>query len=169
MVQDFAGQVAAKRPLLVKFSTNFTYDRDEAQDLVQETLLKAIQFKNSFRQNTNLEGWLFIIMRNTYINKYRKQVKAKSLISARELSSVRVEDHHTFTRPLEALQVKEVWRVIDRIREEFQVPLKMFITGYKYEEIASNLKIPVGTVKNRIFQARQEVQKRLPGYVVNAS
>jgi RNA polymerase sigma-70 factor (ECF subfamily) len=104
-------------------------------------------------------------MRNTFINNYRKNQKAKtSFDTTKDLYYLNVEDHHTFNRPAESMEFKEVWRNVNDIKDELLVPFKMYTTGYKYEEIAQHLNIPIGTVKNRIFHARKEIQKKLAGY-----
>ena len=161
---EFTLEIAKLRPTLRTFTHRFTYDKEESQDLVQDTLLKALTYRDKFRSDTNLKGWLFTIMRNTYINNYRRTQREKtSRDNTTELYYLNVEDHHTFNRPQERIEFKEIWENIDAMKEELQVPFKMHTSGYKYEEIASHLSIPIGTVKNRIFHARKEIQKKLQG------
>ncbi len=165
MRDEFTGKIADLRPTLREFTYRFTRNREESQDLVQDTILKALTYRDKFRNDTNLKGWLFTIMRNTFINNYRKNQKARTTHDdTRDLYRLNVEDEYTFNRPVEKMEFKEVWSNMNSIREEFLVPFKMYITGYKYHEIAEHLGIPIGTVKNRIFQARKEVQKKLAGY-----
>lgn len=103
-------------------------------------------------------------MRNTFINNYRRTRRAKtSRDTTRELYYLNVEDVHTFNRPQDTYEFKEIWKNVNGIQEYLLIPFKMHTTGYKYTEIAEHLKIPVGTVKNRIFHARKEIQKRLQG------
>lgn len=162
---EFSLQVASLRPTLKTFTRKFTTDREESQDLVQDTILKALTYCTKFRENTNLKGWLFTIMRNTYINNYRKTQRAKtSHDTTKELFHLNVEDHHTFNRPESTFEFKEVWQNVNNIRDELLIPFKMYTSGYKYHEISDHLKIPIGTVKNRIFHARKEIQKKLVGY-----
>jgi RNA polymerase sigma-70 factor (ECF subfamily) len=75
-----------------------------------------------------------------------------------------IVDEHTFNRPQESMEFNEIWRNVNYIKEELMTPFKMHTSGYKYHEIAEHLKIPIGTVKNRIFHARKEIQKKLQGY-----
>ncbi|HRG08897.1 MAG TPA: sigma factor-like helix-turn-helix DNA-binding protein, partial [Cyclobacteriaceae bacterium] len=82
----------------------------------------------------------------------------------KELYYLNVEDTHTFNRPEGSVEFKEVWRNVNDLKDELLIPFKMHTTGYKYHEIAEHLNIPIGTVKNRIFHARKEVQKKLTGY-----
>ncbi len=162
---EFSLQVASLRPTLKTFTRKFTTDREESQDLVQDTILKALTYCTKFRENTNLKGWLFTIMRNTYINNYRKTQREKtSHDTTKELFHLNVEDHHTFNRPESTFEFKEVWQNVNNIKDELLIPFKMYTSGYKYHEISDHLKIPIGTVKNRIFHARKEIQKKLAGY-----
>lgn len=162
---EFNHQIASLRPALRSFTYRFTHDREESQDLVQDTILKALSNRDKFREDTNLKGWLFTIMRNTYINQYKKIQRSRT---TRDLSEdahlLNVEDMHTFNRPHEGVEFKEVWRNMNTLKDELLIPFRMHTTGYKYHEIANHLKIPIGTVKNRIFHARKEIQKKLAGY-----
>jgi|SRR6478736_5481855 len=165
MSADFQHQISVLRPMLKGFTRRFTLDKEESQDLVQDTLLKALLYRDKFRADTNLKGWLFTIMRNTYINSYRKNQKAKtSRDNTKELYFLNVEDRHTFNQPEGSMEFKEVWRNVNSIKDELLIPFKMYTTGYKYQEISDHLHLPIGTIKNRIFQARKEIQKKLVGY-----
>lgn len=162
---EFTTQVAGLRDTLKKFTYHFTMDKDESLDLVQDTMLKALLYRDKFREDTNLKGWLFTIMRNTYINQYRKSQRIKtSLDNTKDLFFLNVEDSHTFNRPEQNTEYKEIWKNVNEVKDELLIPFKMYTTGYKYHEIAEHLKIPIGTVKNRIFHARKEIQKKLTGY-----
>lgn len=162
---DFDLQLATLRPSLRMFTRRFTNDRDESLDLVQDTILKALTYRDKFREDTNLKGWLFTIMRNTFINNYRKGQRAKtSRDNTKELYFLNVEDTHTFNKPETNFEYKDIWKNINTLRDELLVPFKMHTSGYKYHEISEELNIPIGTVKNRIFHARKEIQQKLAGY-----
>lgn len=162
---EFSHQISDLRGTLQVLSRRFTTDQDDSLDLVQDTILKALKYRDKFVQETNLKGWLFTIMRNTYINNYRKQRRFRMLPDqSRERFLLGVKDSHTFNSPDSNFEYKELWKHIDALRDEYCIPFKMHTSGYKYHEIAEHLKVPVGTVKNRIFMARQEIQKRLTGY-----
>jgi RNA polymerase sigma factor (sigma-70 family) len=162
---EFTTQISGLRSTLLLFTRRFTHDRDECLDLVQDTMLKALTYQNKFREDTNLKGWLFTIMRNTFINNYRKTQRSRTTTDkTKDLYFLNVEDEHTFNRPHESMEFKEIWRNVGAIKDELLVPFKMHTTGYKYQEISDHLNIPIGTVKNRIFHARKEIQKRLQGY-----
>lgn len=158
-------QISRLHPILYTFTRRFTSDHDESLDLVQETILKALTYKDKFRENTNLKGWLFTIMRNTFINNYRKNYRAKtSRDNTKELYFLNVEDTYTFNGPATNFEYYDILNHVNSLRAELLIPFKMHISGYKYSEIAEQQNIPIGTVKNRIFNARKEIQKKLVGY-----
>jgi RNA polymerase sigma factor (sigma-70 family) len=162
---EFTCKIASLRSTLHTFTRRFTSNREESHDLVQDTLLKALQHRDKFREDTNLKGWLFTIMRNTFINQYRRARHAKtSPDTTKDLYFLNIEDLHTFNRPQECFEFKELWKNVNYLRKELLIPFKMHVTGYKYTEIAEHLMIPIGTVKNRIFNARKEIQKRMERY-----
>jgi RNA polymerase sigma factor (sigma-70 family) len=162
---ELTHKIAGLRGTLQTFTRRFTQNREESHDLVQDTMLKALLYRDKFREDTNLKGWLFTIMRNTFINNYRKHQRSRtSNDTTKDLYFLNIEEEHTFNRPQESMEFKEIWRNMNEIKEELLIPFKMHTSGYKYDEIASHLKIPIGTVKNRIFHARKEIQKRLHGY-----
>lgn len=160
---EFSHRLTALKPALLRFTKRFVKSQEDSKDLVQETILKALSYKTSFRENKNLSGWLFIIMRNTFINQYRKQSQKKNNSAIDTVGMARFDDG-SFRTADETTYVSEVWRAIDSINPELAKPFKMHLSGYKYNEIAGKLNIPVGTVKNRIFLARQEIRNQLPGY-----
>ena len=162
---EFTSQLASLRATLQTFTGRFTHDRDESLDLVQDTMLKALLYRDKFRTDTNLKGWLFTIMRNTFINNYRRNRRSRSANDfTNDHSILNLADEYTFNRPQESMEFKEIWRNVNALRDELIIPFKMHTSGYKYHEIAKHLNIPIGTVKNRIFHARQEIQKKLQGY-----
>jgi RNA polymerase sigma factor (sigma-70 family) len=162
---EFTCQLTGLRNTLYAFTHRFTRNRDESLDLVQDTMLKALTYRDKFQEGTNLKGWLFTIMRNTFINNYRKVKRAKiTHDDTKELYFLNVEDTHTFNKPENTFEYEDIWKNIHSLREELLVPFKMHTNGYRYHEISEELNIPIGTVKNRIFHARKEIQKRLTGY-----
>ncbi len=159
---EFDYKVTSLRSTLRLFTRKFTNDADESSDLIQDTILKALTYRDKFRNDTNLKGWLFTIMRNTFINGYRKNQRAKtSHDTTKDLYFLNVEDTYTFNSPDRNFEYEEVWKNIHQLADELLIPFKMHVSGYKYYEIAKHLNIPIGTVKNRIFHARKEIQKRL--------
>lgn len=162
---EFNHQVASLKSTLELFTKKFTSDKMESEDLVQDTVLKALTYRDKFRQNTNLKGWLFTIMRNTFINNYRKMQRAKtSHDDTKELYFLNVADDYTFNTPDGTYEYKDIQKCINEIKEDLLIPFQMHTEGFKYHEIAEQLDIPIGTVKNRIFHARKEIQKKLVAY-----
>jgi RNA polymerase sigma factor (sigma-70 family) len=162
---ELTHQITSLRSTLKTFTRRFTNDREESSDLVQDTILKALIYKDKFTQDTNLKGWLFTIMRNTFINNYRKNQRARtSNDTTKELYYLNVEDTHTFNSPTSHYEYKDIWKNVNELKDELLVPFKMHTSGYKYHEIAKHMNLPIGTVKNRIFHARKEIQKKLTGY-----
>ena len=159
-MKDVSLEICALRGTLKQLSWRFTRNPEESSDLVQDTLLKAFTYRDKYREDTNLQGWLFTIMRNTFINTYRKNQKEASFRDkTRELYFLNVEDEHT--SPEKEFRWNELWSRIDSIDENLKTPFKLHNSGYRYHEIAEQLNIPIGTVKNRIFQARKEIQKQM--------
>ncbi len=162
---EFNHQIASLQDTLELFTRRFTKDQEESEDLIQDTVLKALTYRDKFKKNTNLKGWLYTIMRNTFINNYRKAQRARTTHDdTKELYYLNVEDKHTFTSPDSTYEYKDIMKCVNSIREDLQIPFKMHVEGYKYHEIADHLEIPIGTVKNRIFHARKEIQNKLVAY-----
>lgn len=162
MERDISTKISGLRPLLKRLSRRFTTDADESSDLVQDTMLKALVHRDKFKDDTNLQGWLFTIMRNTFINQYRRKQRYHFTAEAsRELYFLHLEDTHTFSSPERSYAWADLWNSIDELREELRTPFKLHTSGYKYHEIAESLNVPIGTIKNRIFHARQELQRKL--------
>jgi RNA polymerase sigma factor (sigma-70 family) len=162
---DITHEIVNLRPTLRLFTHRFTRDKEESHDLVQDTLLKALAYKEKFREQTNLKGWLFTIMRNTFINNYRKtQRYGKTHDNTKESYYLNIEDNHTFSSPDKQFEYDDIWKNVNEVKDEYLIPFKMYMSGYKYNEISAQLEIPIGTVKNRIFHARKEIQKKLTGY-----
>ena len=162
---EFNHRVADLKDTLSLFTRKFVKTQEESEDLVQETILKALTYRSKFKANTNLKGWLYTIMRNTFINNYRKAQRAKtSHDDTKELYYLNVADDHTFNTPDGTYEFKDIMNSVNDVRDDLRVPFKMHVEGYKYQEIAEHLEIPIGTVKNRIFHARKEIQKKLTAY-----
>src|SRR5688572_26804196 len=112
-------QISSLHTVLRTFARRFTSDREESLDLVQDTILKALMHKEKFREDTNLKGWLFTIMRNTFINNYRKHQHAKvSRDYTRDLHFLNKEDTQTFNGPLTNFEYHDIWRHVNTLRDE---------------------------------------------------
>ncbi len=151
---EFNSLVVNVRESLYFFSSRFYKSTDDREDLVMETITKALMNKDKFNPGTNFKAWVFTIMRNTFINEYKKSKKRNELTTNEDVYSL--EKHFVDTEtPFHKLQKVEFDTKISVLEEKYSVPLKMYHVGYKYEEIAIKMELPLGTIKNRIHTARQ--------------
>ena len=158
---DFQNQLLGLRQQLYYFALSLTKDRDDASDLLQESMIRALTYRDKFRENTNFKAWLYTIMKNTFINDHRRSKRTKAVMDNvdRERDQVRmVQMPHS---PEGRIKMDEIQRSLERLDPAFRVPFNMHHEGYKYHEIAEHLGIPIGTVKSRIFQARQRLMEML--------
>jgi RNA polymerase sigma factor (sigma-70 family) len=144
------------------FALSLTQDRDDADDLVQETMLKALTYRDKYTPGTNLKAWLHTIMKNTFINNYRRQTRARTIITTKDdLEVLDFIPAASSYSPLSGVGLKEVNKMIEELPDTFRIPFVMHNQGYKYKEVAEHLNIPIGTVKSRIFQAKQLLMRQL--------
>ncbi len=151
---------------LYYFALSLTSDSDRAQDLVQETYLKALIYREKFSADTNLMAWVYTIMKNTFINDYRRNVKAKTTLNSssdRLQISFSKSDYYPAADSLHA--EKDIYKKISLLEEEFREPFQLFLNGFKYKEIADKMALPLGTVKSRIFFTRKKLEKWLNDYL----
>jgi RNA polymerase sigma-70 factor (ECF subfamily) len=148
------------------FALSLTSNSDKAHDLVQETFLRALTYQSKFSSDTNLMAWVYTIMKNTFINEYRRNIKAKTTLesqSNRLHISFSKDDFYPSVESIHA--EKEIYKKIALLEEEFREPFQLFLNGYKYKEIAEKLDLPLGTVKSRIFFTRKKLSRCLNEYV----
>jgi RNA polymerase sigma-70 factor (ECF subfamily) len=137
---------------------------EDAEDLLQDTMLKALRYKEHFQEGTNFKGWLFTIMRNIFINNYKRK-KLQNTITDQTtnqfyLNYGKVSEDLVNMRANE----KDINKAISGLTYEFRTPFQMFMDGYHYDEIASAMSIPMGTVKSRIFHARKRLMEDLKDF-----
>ncbi|MDE6338476.1 MAG: sigma-70 family RNA polymerase sigma factor, partial [Muribaculaceae bacterium] len=136
-----------------------------AQDLVQDTTLKVLDNEAKYVDNVNFKGWVFTIMRNIFINNYRRQVRSATVLdSTEDLYHLNISQESGLTTPEGSFAAKEISVAINSFTEDYKVPFTMYIAGYKYNEIAEKMNLPLGTVKSRIFFARKRLQGMLKDY-----
>lgn len=154
-VQDFGYQIMNHEKTLMSYSSRFTLEYEDRQDLVQETIIKALSNRTKFKRGTNLRGWLCTIMANTFINQYHRRVKLENYRSNKaDLAKAATFERHSYESPEMTTRMNEVESLINKLSEDLKVVLKMYLEGYKYREIAEELDYPIGTVKHKIFKAR---------------
>ena len=163
---EFSNHIQLVAGSLKPVAINLTRNADDAKDLVQETLLKALANREKFNAGTNLKAWLYTIMRNTFINNYNKITKRSSNIDSTEYLQYQNTDDSfvTVNKGMAAFVMSDIKAAIARLNEEHRRPFMMYYIGYKYLEIAEKLNIPIGTVKNRIHIARKELKNMLQVY-----
>ncbi len=150
---------------LLNFAYQLTTSRDAAKDLVQDTTLKALDNEEKYVDNINFKGWVFTIMRNIFINNYRRQVRSATVIDTTEdLYHLNLSQESGLETPEGSVAAKEISAAIDSFADEYKIPFTMYIAGYKYAEIAETMQLPLGTVKSRIYFARKRLQVLLKDY-----
>ena len=142
------------------FSLKLTGDDNDAEDLYQDTAFKIITNADKFRQDTNFKAWAITIMRNIFINNYRKKVRRNTIIDQTPNNFYLNSGTKVVTNDGESnIAMKELTGMVDKLPESFRTPFMMAYHGYKYDEIAEELEAPLGTVKSRIFFARKKLQQ----------
>ena len=144
------------------FALKLTADQDSANDLVQDCMLKALDNKEKFVHAQNFKGWMYTIMRNLFINNYRRVTREISMMddsySIGRQNLLEVEDGERFEY---AYDLKELHKVINAVPESMRKPFLMYVAGFKYNEIAEKMGLPIGTIKSRLFFVRKRLQKEL--------
>ncbi len=162
---QFNSQLNAHANSLQALAMKFTKDAEDAHDLVQDTLLKALMYYGKFKEGTNLKGWLFTIMRNTFINNYRRMVKTNSLITqSDEISYAHLQNSATKNLATSKFVRNDIHKALATLQPEYYIPFVKHFEGYRYHEIAEELDIPIGTVKTRIHIARTILKRYLKVY-----
>jgi len=159
---EFIQQFNLLQAPLLAFAMNLTKDQYDAQDLVQETALKAYKYRNKYQPHTNMRAWLMTIMRNAFINEYRKKKRRQTLndFTANDYlldSGSKSVENQGESSIMEA----EIILQINELEAWMRIPFLMHLQGYKYEEIAVELELPLGTVKSRIFFARRRLKEAM--------
>ncbi len=142
---------------------NLTKDFEDARDLLQETMYKAFTNRDKFKDGTNLKAWLYTIMKNIFINNYRRQKKKNTIIDTTDnFNYVNLAGNDLPNEGESEMNLEDIYKAINKLNFSYRKPFLMHYKGFKYEEIADELAIPVGTVKSRIHLARKQLKKQLP-------
>ncbi len=153
---EFNTRIVQEKNSLKNFALSLTHNVDDALDLLQDTYVKAITYRSKFEDSSNLKAWLFTIMKNTFINSYRRNTKTKQLISkGDDIAMNRAFKQNSYDHSESRLNAKEIIKQIELLDDDYKVPFTRHYTGYKYEEIAAEMSLPLGTIKSRIFIARK--------------
>jgi len=164
---EFNNRLIGMEDRLERFALSLTANRESAKDLLQETYLKALSSKDKFIEFTNFEAWAYTIMKNTFINNYRKAVRQKTIVdTTKDLYYLNNSKESGHVKPDSTMQQKEINRHINDLQDELKVPFLMHTRGFKYKEIAEELDLKIGTVKSRIFFTRKKLMESLADYKV---
>ena len=159
---QFQKRLLSMQENMMNFALMLTANREDAQDLLQETSLKVLDNREKYADNRNFKGWVLTVMRNIFINNYHRVLRTQTIVEQDiDLYNLNVANDSNFETPDGAYQLQEITTAIDSLNEELKAPFSMYVSGYRYHEIAEALHIPLGTVKSRIFFARQELKTKL--------
>jgi RNA polymerase sigma factor (sigma-70 family) len=170
--QVFDGEFMPHINSMYNFAYRLTFDEDDAKDLVQDTYLKAYRFIDSFQQGTNAKAWLFRILKNSFINDYRKKKKEPAKVDYQEVetfyNSEDVDRQITPDLRVESLQDMmgdEISNALNALDVDFRTVIILCdLEGFKYDEMAKILDIPIGTVRSRLHRARNLLEEKLSEY-----
>ncbi len=159
---EFNSKLSTLTSLLHSFAYNLTKNMEDAKDLYQETAFRALSNRDKFQQGTNFKAWVFTIMKNIFINNYRKKVKANTILDTTDNQYYLNSGNHSTSNAAEGgILLKEINAMVSALDDSIRVPFTMHFEGYKYQEIADELQLPLGTVKSRIFFARKELKEKI--------
>lgn len=162
---NFAQDLLSVQTELLNFAYKLTADREEANDLLQETSLKALDNEDKYTAETNFKGWIYTIMRNIFINNYRKALRDQTYVDQTDNQfylnqNIDIEGDSTEG----SYDLKGMRRIVNALPKEYRIPFSMYVSGFKYREIADKLGLPLGTVKSRIYFTRQKLQEELKDF-----
>lgn len=162
---EFNHEILSYQNPLKYFALKLTSDNEDAEDLLQETFLKALKYKDKFQERTNLKAWLYTIMKNTFINNYRRKVRKRTIMDNTDDDYfVNSTKQKSPIEPDSEFNHKEIMKTVEALNDECRIPFQLHFQGFKYKEIADELEMPIGTVKSRIFLARKKLADALKDY-----
>lgn len=162
---EFNQQVIGLQKNLTYYALKLTANMDDANDLLQDTLLKAFTYKDKFVERATLKSWMFTIMKNIFINNYRRNVRKTSVMGkVKQVHTTNVRENLKKSEPESNYNFDEIKDTINQLPDEYRIPFQMFYDGYKYKEISETLEMPTGTVKSRIFYARKRLVSSLEDF-----
>ena len=159
---EFNIKLGTLTSLLHSFAYNLTKNVEDAKDLYQETTFRALSNRDKFQPDTNFKAWMFTIMKNIFINNYRKKVEANTILDTTDNQFYLNSGSHATGNAAEGgILMKELNAMIAGLDDSIRIPFLMHYEGFKYQEIADELALPLGTVKSRIFFARKELKDKI--------
>lgn len=162
---SFEKQLVKAQSELFRFAFRLTANHDDASDLLQETSLKALVNESMYSPNTNFNGWVYTIMRNIFINNYRKTAREQTYGDSTENQYyLNFAKDSMYVNTEQAYDAKEIRSIVKLLGKEYWQPLFMYVYGFKYREISEKMHVPIGTIKSRIFFSRQKLQRLLKDF-----
>lgn len=162
---EFNHQLLSLESKLGYFARSLTLDSESAKDLLQETMLKAISNRDKFQGDKNLKAWVFTIMKNTFINNYRRSVRSNTIIDTTDNSYfLNLNMGSAVQSPESQYSTIEIRNAISQLPDDYRIPFEMHTNGYKYKEIAEHLGQPLGSIKSKIFFARKRLMEKLKDF-----
>lgn len=162
---EFKNLVVTNSEDLRNIALHLTRDPNDASDLIQETLFKALSNQSKFRDGTNIKAWLYTIMKNIFINDYRRKNRRQTVLDSTDNDYLLNSGDTVLENDgISNLHLNDLNRAFTQVDSSLKVPFLMHYKGYKYEEIAEQLNLPLGTVKSRIHMARKALKKLLKSY-----
>ncbi|MGB0839257.1 MAG: RNA polymerase sigma factor [Chitinophagales bacterium] len=163
--ENFKTAIIELKSAILPYAIKLTGNQHDAEDLLQETVLKALKNEDKYRRDTNLKAWLLVIMRNLFVNEYRKKKKRNTILDKSANNYLIDSGHLTVSNKANSnFILEDIWKAIREIPSKLAEPFLMMCDGFKYQEIAEATGVPLGTVKSRIFLARQRLSKSLVTY-----
>jgi RNA polymerase sigma factor (sigma-70 family) len=162
---EFNQILLANADFLRPFAVTLTRDNETAKDLFQETLFRALANKEKYNVGTNIKAWLYTIMRNVFINDYRRKARQNTVFDSTPNDFLLNYNQTTASNSAEkTLQLKEIQSSIHNLPDIFKKPFLLYFDGFKYHEISDMLKEPLGTIKSRIHFARKLLKAEIERY-----
>lgn len=159
---DFDQLLISNADFLKPFAFTLTRDNESARDLTQETLYRALANKEKYHVGTNVKAWMYTIMRNIFINNYRRKARQSVIFDNTPNEFLLDYNQSTVANTAETnLRLKDIYGAIQRLPDIFRNPFLMYYEGYKYNEIAGYLQEPLGTIKSRIHFARKLLKEEI--------
>ncbi len=157
---NFNSEIISLEPSLTRYAFSLTSNMEDAKDLVQETYFKALNNQDKFDEQTNIKAWMYTIMKNTFINDYRRRVKKQAIFN-KDVQEFVLISRPAETSPESDFNFRELTSMVNSLEPEFRIPFQMHDSGYKYQEIADELGLHLGTVKSRIHFSRQKLMEKI--------
>ena len=149
----FTTRLMSLQSNMLNFAYTLTSNRDDAYDLLQDTTLKVLDNREKYVENTNFKGWVFTIMRNIFINNYRKVLRDQTFVDTTDnLYHLNTPHDLTLDSTEGAYDLKEMHRIVNALPREYKIPFSMHVSGFKYREIAEKLFLSEGSVKQYVNQ-----------------